>query len=109
MQRLQLITYKGMRLTQDTADALRDLEQRALTNGGWKIEYGHLVVDEDDQTMLSAGREIHIRATHPEAGAVRELAATWAFALPLGFTPWDRYPVASDTDRVFHYLGPWRA
>jgi hypothetical protein len=108
VQRLQLITYRGMRLTQDTADGLRNLEHTARTNGGWRVEYGNLAVLENDQTMLSAGREVHMRVTHPEADETRELVATWAFAQPAGFTPWDRYPVASDTDRVFHFMGPWR-
>lgn len=108
MQRLQLITYKGMRLTQDTADALRGLEKLATANGGWGVEYDHLDVEDDDQTMRSAGREVHLRVTHPDADEVRCRSATWAFGQPCGFTPWDRYPVPSQTERVFHFLGPWR-
>jgi hypothetical protein len=97
-----------MRLTQDTADALRGLEKLAQSNGGWRVEYDHLEVADDDQTMLSAGREVHMRLTHPEADEVRCRAAMWAFAQPCGFTPWDRYPVPSGTERVFQFLGPWR-
>ena len=31
----------------------------------------------------------------------------WSLAVPLGFTPWSRYPVISEHQHVFHYLGPW--
>jgi hypothetical protein len=28
--------------------------------------------------------------------------------VPLGFTPWLRYPVVGDHDMMFHFLGPWK-
>jgi hypothetical protein len=36
------------------------------------------------------------------------LASLWSVVVPLRFTPWDRNPVPSSTDHVFHFLGPWQ-
>ena len=38
---------------------------------------------------------------------MQSLSALWSIVVPLGFMPWDRYPVPSGTSHVFHYLGPW--
>jgi hypothetical protein len=66
-------------------------------------------------SMRPAGREFEMRTeildyTGPEGGKrAAEISVLWGLAVPLGFIPWQRYPVEGPHDKVFHYLGPWAA
>ena len=114
MFRQRLITYKGMTLTADTVEGLKQLEERAHQAGGWRVLYDELPSEITPESrhlsLLPAGREVRIRlcrsdVIQPEA----EISASWGFAIPLGFTPLLRYPLPDPPrDRVFHFLGPWQ-
>jgi len=59
------------------------------------------------KSMRPTGREVYLRIESPKMVPDHKLAVLWSIAVPLGFVPWDRYPVPSPTSHVFHYLGPW--
>lgn len=99
-----LAKHRGLFLTQDTINALKSFERRAWEGGEWRAEYLEL---DTSRPLAKAGREVLVRLTHDRATPERSLAATWAFIVPSGFTPWNRYPVQGEHDLMFHYLGPW--
>lgn len=109
MFRQRLIRFKGQSLTQDTADALKALEERAHEVGGWRIQFGVPAVEGDPcRSLVPAGREVRMSLRHPGATPQRAVEALWGFAVPLGFAPLDRYPNLRSTSDVFHHFGPWQ-
>jgi hypothetical protein len=64
-------------------------------------------------SMRPAGRELEIELEltsfeGPEAAlGSAQVEALWGLAVPLGFMPWQRYPLVGSQSKVFHYLGPW--
>lgn len=59
-------------------------------------------------SALPTGREVHLRVSGQGAEEARVLAL-WSSLIPLGFVPWDRFPlVSSPTVGVFHHFGPWK-
>ena len=60
-------------------------------------------------SMRITGREFYLSVEKEGVkDPMEKLALLWSIAVPLGFIPWMRYPVASEgQDQVFHYLGPW--
>jgi hypothetical protein len=123
----KLVAYRASQVTEDTAEALRQLELAAKEQGGVRIHYDGVsraqmswdaVRGDPGPTQLppplsfrSTGREVGLRVEVLEGSASREaeIAALWALAVPRGFIPWTRYPVPGAGDEVFHYLGPWAA
>jgi hypothetical protein len=126
--RYQLIQHKNGVYTPDTVDALRKLEQRvaklstSLTIQGRPqptMAWGQVREDPGplglppEWSAVSTGREIYLRlkmdkdegseATRRE----RELAMLWGLVVPLGFTPYTRYPLPGPHDEVFHFFGEW--
>lgn len=128
--RLRLTQYRNAALTDDTIEAIRRLELRA-------VEIGNVVLDFEGPrrpdmnwnkgrhnpgptkqmphaSMRLGGREVQLTLkfnddplADPETRVSRERAMLWTLAVPLGFVAWDRYPVDSSTASVFHYFGPW--
>ena len=123
----KLVAYRTSQVTEDTAEALRQLELTAAEQGGIRIHFDgapssamswDAVRNNPGPTRLPphlslrlTGREVYLRVEVLEGSASREaeIAALWALAVPLGFIPWTRYPVPGAGDEVFHYLGPWAA
>lgn len=108
MFRLKLTNYKGMLVTPDTAVALRSLEAQASEKGKWRVKY--LKTDTTRPNPLSlapAGREIRFVFERSGADAQTALNAAWGVAVPLGFTPWLRYPLVTEGCDVFHFFGLW--
>ena len=112
MKRISLVSFQGLLLTQDTADALSILETRAMEHK-WQV----LVCgpppgskEGDPLSLVPAGREIWVKLGHKtQLDPQVALNALWGFAVPLGFTPLLRYPLMGESDMVFHFFGPWRA
>lgn len=117
MHRIKLINHKGVMLTEDTVQALQILETQAHSSGRW----GVLLLGPKSKEVLSApihplsleraGRVVHLRLFREDVGdAQAALNATWGHAVPLGFTPWLRYPLVrgDNTDAIFHFYGPWQ-
>ena len=111
MYRQKLRTYKGMLVTADVAEALRLLEARASERGKWRVRYHKPTLSFEGhrpESLRKAGREIQF--SFERAGASRQegIHAAWGCAVPLGFTPHNRYPWGGpDADR-FYYFGPWK-
>jgi len=66
----------------------------------------------DPLSLIPAGRELRLRLERQESTVEEALFALWGCAVPLGFTPWTRYPVCREDDEVedstiFHYYGEW--
>ena len=98
-----------MLLTSDTIEALGLLAKKAK-EVGWHVRFEaskHRLKDE--YSLVGAGREcrIHIDRKTSDEPTERKLAALWSLAIPLEFTPLDRYPLSSETSSVFHFFGPW--
>jgi len=120
-----LVAYRKSVVTPDVAEALRKLELAGAERGGIRIQYQGVPRGDASWegvskgpgptglpphlSMRPSGREVYLSVSFLEGSGDRfgELAVLWGLAVPLGFMPWDRYPVPSPTDRVFHYLGPW--
>lgn len=114
--------YRKTLVTKDTYDAMRRLEMAAQEYGNIQVEYDGVTADcaswegvKQDAGPLGLPAHLSMRPTGREvylslAGLddpMQQLAALWSIVVPLGFVPWDRYPVPSETSHVFHYLGPW--
>ena len=132
MKRLPVVSYRSGALTPDTIEALRQLELRAAEIEGVRIRFTGGVQPRSmvwsevlkntgptnqspARSMVPTGREVYLGLTledyegSPVNQAERQLALLWGLAIPLGFTPWLRYPVSqSGADQVFHYFGPWK-
>lgn len=114
--------YRRTLVTPDTYEALCRLERAAKGHGEITIEYDGVSSMgaswegvEDDAgplglpahlSMRPTGREVYLRVAGV-GDPMHALAILWSLAVPLGFMPWDRYPVPSAKSHVFHYFGPW--
>lgn len=87
---MKVAQYKGMILSLDTIEALKMLEVR---NQQWK--FLKEITKTDDPTCRCVG-------------LIGDLKKIWSFAVPLGFTPWNRYPVPGDRDHLFYFFGLWQ-
>lgn len=120
-----LVAYRQSLVTPDTAEAMRKLELAAKKLGEVQIQFKGVEAEHSSWegvqrdpgplghpaivSMRPTGREVYLGVRFHGAGPdpMRELATLWGLAIPLGFMPWDRYPMPSKTAHVFHYLGPW--
>jgi len=115
--------YRKTLVTKDTYDAMRRVEQSAKAyREGIHVEYDGVPEalcswDGAKQdagplglpahlSMRPTGREVYLSLSGLN-DPMQSLAVLWGIVVPLGFIPWDRYPVPSGTSHVFHYLGPW--
>jgi hypothetical protein len=120
----QLVSQRGTLLTPDTAEALQRLELEGAKTPGLKIRYGGVSaplctwsgVEVDPGptglpshlSMRPSGREVYLSVELPGTeDPLARLSALWGIAVPLGFMPWNRYPVPGPGDDVFHFMGPW--
>lgn len=130
--RTNLVQYRTATLTSDLSEAMRKLEGRAHELGNVRLDFKSTgkgahqwdVVRthpgpthcKPEWSMIPTGREVYLGLRFIEdegedaeiTRRERELATLWGLAIPLGFTPWVRYPLPGDGDDVFHYLGPWK-
>jgi hypothetical protein len=127
--RLQRIRYNDLAVTPDTAAALRHLEKRADQIKDMRLSIsGPTEVDmtwdkmrmrpgptnlPPEWSALPTGREVYLGVEiiddelSKESRLERSLAMLWALAVPLGFTPYTRYPLPGPHMSVFHFMGPW--
>ena len=130
--RTKLVQYRTSTVTSDVTEAMRGLESRASELGNVRIDFkgtgkGSHHWDsvrahrgptgcKPEWSMLPTGREVYLGLSFIEdegedaelTRRERELATLWGLAIPLGFTPWRRYPLPGEGDEVFHFLGPWK-
>ena len=114
MHRLDLINYRSVAVTPDTAAALREVEKNAIQKGRWLFDlHGpHKNLGRFGFSLIPAGREVHFRLSREDVTSRNvEMAAMWGIAVPLGFTPLHRHciPAQKPLDFVFHFLGVWQS
>lgn len=111
MKREKLIRFGVLTVTPDTAQVLEKAARQAVLHG-FKIDFQKPEPWWElpaSLSMLSAGRGVFMRAVFEEDVPLPlRLARLWAVTVPLQITPWDRDPLPSATEHVFHYLGPWQ-
>ena len=130
MKREDLVAFRRTLATPDTVEAVRQLELRAAAHGGVRLviqgptadQFSWVGVKSDagptecppHASMRPTGRELYLRAQlidakgSPAERRQAEVEILWGLAVPCGFTPWLRYPLAGRGDEVFHFLGPWQ-
>lgn len=129
LKRINRVAYRASAITPDVAEALRELELRAAQVGNLQVQYDGPKRDwgwkdierkpgptgcRSHLSMVLTGREVSLRlrikdwqgnrADHNQAA----LEALWGLVVPLGFMPWNRYPLVGNGDDVYHFFGPWR-
>ena len=131
MPRSTLVTCRGFHVASDVPAGIAALERAAKATGGmrllvrgrrsgntnWSAVEGDRGATKQPPhlSLIPAGRELSLRIElldykGAEAGRrSAEVAALWGLAVPLGFTPWQRFPLEGPADDIFHYLGPWAA
>jgi hypothetical protein len=114
---MPLHPYRRTVVAPDTYQGLCSLEQSlkklgktliyegvSLKQASWEgvqEDPGPLGFLSPEVSMRPTGREVYLRRQDGDPSAL------WGAAVPLGFVPWDRYPVPSPTSHVFHYVGVW--
>ena len=81
--------YKNGIYTKDTLDTVHEIES-LIRNSKLDGTLGE----------SQSGREISFSTTN--------LPKAWSFLIPLGVTPWRRYPTSGPEDNVYHVYGPWQ-
>ena len=113
MQRIQLIQYGPLTVTPDVAAALDQVTHRAKEEG-FLVHFSQAYpAPLDPLSMVTAGRCVLMRLVLRGGDQFQldnavALARLWSVVVPLQFTPWDRDPLPSQTEEVFHFLGPWQ-
>lgn len=113
-QRIKLVNYGPVYATPDMAKALERLEKKAR-EFNWVLRFSQPDRDTglpESLSLREAGREVAIEVFKEDKTPLdnfHRVGTSWALAVPLGFTPWNRYPLPGADDMVFHYLGPWQA
>lgn len=126
MSRINLVAYRSMFVTPDTAAALRAVQhwaaglqvplsfrgvKRIETN--WRGDAGP-TRNPPPLSLRPAGREVQVQVRLPEFEGTdeerrqAEVNLAWGIMVPCGFVPWRRYPVVGEADDVFHFFGPWQ-
>lgn len=125
-QRTVVVPLRRTMVTPDVAESLQEAEKRALaadcvlTVGGPQALSWEAVKNDAGPTgcplhlsMRCTGREIQFKLQRKGSKALGmaqgDVEALWGLLVPLGWTPWTRYPIAGTIGHdVFHYYGPWR-
>lgn len=130
MKRTDLVAFRRSLATPDLAEGVRQMELRAAAHKGIRLVVSGPTPDRfswqgiksdagptecpPHMSMRNTGREVQLRVQILEpSGTVaerrqREVEVLWGLAVPCGFTPWLRYPLAGRGDDMFHFLGPWQ-
>ena len=111
-RRTQLANVRGLIMAPDIAEAVAKLEKTAAETAKWRLVLSGPKSGTDEGNPLSmapAGREIRMSFSRADVKDPQAaLCALWGFAVPLGFTPWLRWPVSGIGDDRFFFLGPWK-
>ena len=107
MRRINLVPFEEFKVTEDTQLSISLLINRAK-NFGWKIGLIDPFIKTD---LFKYGREVcfHIEPSGDfDTDMQNKINALWGLAVPLGFTPYNRYPLNDDLSFIFHYFGEWK-
>lgn len=129
--RTDLVAFRKTLATPDMAEAARQVDIRAKALGGVRLVVQGPTPDRftwagvkadtgptecpPQVSMRLTGREVQMRLQLVDTAGLspveqrrREVEMLWGIAVPCGFTPWNRYPLAGRCDDVFHFFGPWQ-
>lgn len=102
--RTKLISMRGIRVVPELAEALRELELALAKVGDVRLK----VSSSDSTELFRAGRELVLELVSSKYSEKDCRLILWGCAIPVGFTPMDRYPnLNTDTNNVFHFIGEW--
>jgi hypothetical protein len=107
MKRIGLVEFGTHKITEDTKLAVDLLIKRAR-NFGWVIDLCDTPITTD---LAPSGREICFEMKHIDGfntDTQDQINALWGLAIPMGFTPYNRYPLNDSISFMFHYLGCWQ-
>lgn len=107
MKRINLVEFGKFKITKDTRTALNLLIKRA-ENFGWLIDLCEPPIETD---LKACGRELcfEMKSTQDfETASQDQINALWGLAIPLGFTPYNRYPLDDSLSFMFHFFGVWQ-
>jgi len=99
MNRIELEEFEDIGgLTPDTCRALERLQMRANV-----VELG-LQFSLRSGPSSPVGRSLCVTV----GDNFEDLCKLWSLAVPLGFTPWSRFPVPGTNQEDLFFLGPWQ-
>ena len=112
MQRISLMTYEDFYVVPEMREALIQLE-KAYSKYLDPSKF-HFTQDLKS-SMANAGREVILKVDSSHLSEVTNnlsyfISAFWSSGVPLGFTPWNRYPSPTgnlNLDFKLHFFGPW--
>lgn len=107
MNRINLVEFGNFKITEDTKKVVDLLILRAK-NFGWIIDLCEPPVETD---LAQSGREICFEMKHIDGfdtTSQNQINALWGLAVPLGLTPYNRYPLDDSLSFMFHHFGCWQ-
>lgn len=124
---MEKFVYQGTILALEVAEAIRKVNLSLSQRYGntIKLKYegypSHLKSWEDvnsdpgltrmpaHASMRMTGREVKVWLESDQHEEDSMVPTLWSAMVPNGFVPWNRYPVPSETQRLFHYFGDWQS
>ena len=106
MKRIGLVEFGNFKITEDTKKAVNLLIVRAK-NFGWIVDLCETPISTE---MGALGREVCFEMKHNgdfEASTQDKVNALWGLAVPLGFTPYNRYAIDDSLSFMFHHFDCW--
>jgi len=100
---IKLVSYMGSFVNPEVLEPLHKLNALGKQQGWKSLRVEACSFGGNPFLPLAAlhtGREIHIQIDLP-------IESLWSVAVPLGFIPWNRYPVEDENAHIFHYYGKW--
>lgn len=108
--RTKLKRHGPLYVTPDLITPLNMLLEKVKTFDNLKLSFQKPELDpllSGEYSMLETGREVRLIVKDEDLTLEEELGLMWALAIPLKFTPIERYPIPGPRQSVFHFLGPW--
>ena len=103
--RTGLISMRGLKVVPELSEAIRQLEKALAKVGDVRLKVCAPTITSE---MSVAGRELELSLVSEKYEKKECVFILWGCAIPLGFTPMDRYPnLNTETKNIFHFLGEW--
>jgi len=106
MKRQNLVTWNGFKIPEDSFPLFQSLES-TLPSDDIEIQVPGGMLGPITE-LGNAGREVWLLFKNKPARRDDALALLWSQVVPLGLTPWMRYPISHSEDHVFHVFGCWQ-
>ena len=101
----KLISYRGIKTTEDVQKGIAALEDRLAKIGDVFLK----PFPSNLSSLGACGRELRLELHSDKYTKEQCVLLLWGNAIPCGFTPLDRYPnLGLETSPVFHFYGQWQ-